>query len=250
MKKFKDVEKLKSLLKINPFVNDITKNFNNLITRNEAKKLKIGDWLKKANNYQYYREYDDFEEGWNEISKYMTENAYECIPELKEMKMSKDCAISYCLNDIREPNYGMYLPLFYSQSIRIQNSFLNGIINNPNFSENFYCLKESIKCKIPIQKATKQEILNFYEVQEKFDELISICSYRECFDNKGNFIYSNYGKTSYNLDILEEELGKVILTGKRLFSETLSFVDYKFDSCILEKYNKKYTKIDLSEAQK
>ena len=41
---------------------------------------------------------------------------------------------------------------------------------------------------------------------------------KDCFTKDGKINYSNYKQIKFNFDAIEEELGKIILSGKRLFS--------------------------------
>ena len=42
-------------------------------------------------------------------------------------------------------------------------------------------------------------------------------SKRNCFDNEGNINYSNYQKLYYDFNLIENEMGKIILPGKKMF---------------------------------
>lgn len=47
--------------------------------------------------------------------------------------------------------------------------------------------------------------------------------------NDGTINYSNYKQIQFAFNIIEKELGKSILPGKRLFSESHKFVTYVFE---------------------
>jgi len=58
-----EIETLKNLIKINPFINSMINIYSYKISREEAKQLKIKDELKRINNPIINKEYEEFKEG-------------------------------------------------------------------------------------------------------------------------------------------------------------------------------------------
>jgi hypothetical protein len=78
--------------------------------------------------------------------------------------------------------------------------------------------------------------------------LINLNSYRNIYfkNDRSNINYLNYNNFIYDFDEIEEELGKIILDGKRLFSDNIKFIEYtdesfrKMKNSTLEEFNKSY----------
>ena len=75
--------------------------------------------------------------------------------------------------------------------------------------------------------------------------------------NKNEINYSNYEDIIYNYDNIEEELGKKILPGLKMFNhDKIKFITYLYEgfrgehSSVLVDYNNKYIQKDLDEREK
>jgi hypothetical protein len=69
----------------------------------------------------------------------------------------------------------------------------------------------------------------------------------------GEINYLNYNSFIYDLPQIEEELGKIILSGKSLFEDTLKFVNYLGEgskSEIMNRFYEKYKQNDLTQEEK
>ena len=80
---------------------------------------------------------------------------------------------------------------------------------------------------------------------------------RNIFTDKNTINYKNYNDIKYNLDFIEEELGKIILPGLKKFkNDKIKFVTYLFEgfrggnSTVLVDYNAKYNQRQLTEEEK
>ena len=80
---------------------------------------------------------------------------------------------------------------------------------------------------------------------------------RNIFTDKNTINYKNYNDIKYNLDFIEEELGKIILPGLKKFkNDKIKFVTYLFEgfrggnSTVLVDYNNKYIQRELTEEEK
>ena len=65
--------------------------------------------------------------------------------------------------------------------------------------------------------------------------LINLNSQRNIFLPNGEINYSNYNNFVFDFETIEEELGHIVLTGKKLFNDTIHFVTYTYEGFIGEK---------------
>ena len=244
---------LKNLQKLNQFENYILNRHSYNLTRKESRIIKIKEDLIKINDKNIVKMYNNFENGYNNLSHLHKNTDYICIahnPTMKnEKKISKNDCLAFVLNDKGDPNYGMYLGVYYHELIKIQNSFLNPIIANSNHPEIEY-LKNKISNEIYIQKATPFEIINLDLKNSQFnnfDDLINTFTYRDCLNFSNSTInYSRYREFKYDFDKIEVELGKIILPGKRMFKIDQIYVTYGFEgyngdnSVIIQLFKEKY----------
>jgi hypothetical protein len=244
---------LKNLQKLNQFENYILNRHSYNLTRKESRIIKIKEDLIKINDKNIVKMYNNFENGYNNLSHLHKNTDYICIahnPTMKnEKKISKNDCLAFVLNDKGDPNYGMYLGVYYHELIKIQNSFLNPIIANSNHPEIEY-LKNKISNEIYIQKATPFEIINLdlkNSLFNNFDDLINTFTYRDCLNFSNSTInYSRYREFKYDFDKIEVELGKIILPGKRMFKIDQIYVTYGFEgyngdnSVIIQLFKEKY----------
>ncbi len=152
----------------------------------------------------------------------------------------------------------MYLAAAYQNFCDYQNNFLNSIINNVN-SDKFFFLIDKIKNEIPPQIDKKDDIVSLdlsNSMYHSFNELITQYSIKDCFSNDLKLNYSNYKQIKFDFDSIEEELGKMILPGKRLFSYNQKFVTFGFEgyrgnnSSIIQTFDEKYPQEELKEDEK
>ena len=70
---------------------------------------------------------------------------------------------------------------------------------------------------IDVQKAKKNEALNFDEVNKNFTEYIYENCQRNIFRKDNSINYMNYKQFIYDFDSIEKYLGEIILPGKLNF---------------------------------
>ena len=239
-----DIQKLQNILLMNPFENYALMKYSNKITRKEAKTILIKKELELINDENITKLYKNFEKGYNSMSSNSIQ--YECKRLNNEKIISQDDPIAYILNDNGELDYGMYIAACYYSFTQYQNSFLNSALLNIEFSELKY-LKDQINNEISPQKATSLEVVNnriSNDIISSFYELISSYSYRNCFNNNKELNFVNYRDIKYDFNKIEVELGKILLVGKRKFSNEQEFIIYAFEGYIGKNSNAIQTFID------
>jgi len=258
-KEFGEINYLDNILLMNPFEQFAINYYSYKITRDEAKSKKISDELKIINNKIIEKLYDNFEKGYNNV--YTKATQYKCKHyEKKDLrKISRNDSIAYCLNDDGEKEFGMHIAAAYHELIRIQNDFLNPILNNISQSGILHYFANQISKEIPIQKATINDVVNFEIASDSYNslfEILYIFSQRNCIINHNKIDYSFYRNIKYDFKSIEEELGKILLSGKRKFSEEQIFVIYGFEgyhgnkSNIIKEFSDKYIQKPLNINQK
>ncbi len=218
------------------------------ISREEAKQLKIKDELKRINNPIINKEYEEFKEGWNNIYIYLKKMKekyllkYDCFEVMEPIIICDNDPIAKILNDDGELFYGMYIAATYQLFISWQNTFLSSIKFSKNSIKNIN--------EIYIQDAINQNIIHF-SFYKNFNEIIYLFSKRNCFNNDWNINYNKYYSIEYNFDLIEEELGKILLGNIKYFKTNQKFIIYNYEtfygdnSNIIYHFIQKYNKISL-----
>ena len=251
-------KKLKYLPNFNEFSNYMIKNYSFKISRDEAKNIKLKN-EDIFNNNKFNEKYKNFLEIWKFIKNDTIK--YKCYEKMPIKAFNSEDNLAYYLNDDKEIGYGMYFSAAFENFINWQNTFLNHIINS-NKSEgilNHYI--NNINKAIKIQEAKNNQILL---IEDSFSnskyinlkDIIYSFSQRNIFDDKGKINYLNYNSYTYDFDAIEEELGKIILPGLRLFKNDLNFVTYSGEefkgkrSPLLLNFDLKYTQKDLTDSER
>jgi hypothetical protein len=169
----------------------------------------------------------------------------------------------YFLNDNGELGYGMYLAAACQNFIEWQNMFLQPIIDANNFNGILHNYVNTIQKKVPIQEAKPSQILLIHDKFEiskytNLNDIIYSYSERNIFNKNGKINYSDYNSFTYDYDAIEEELGKILLTGVCLFEgeDELNFVTFWSEgfrggrSQILSSFYLKYPQKDLNDREK
>ena len=208
------IQKLRYLKDINPFANRMMDQYSYAITRKEAKTKKIEDELININEEHLNEEYRVFENAWNEL-KYET-TQYQCRNMGVEHTLSKTDSLAYVLNDDGEIGYGMHLASMYQNFITYQNEFLSKIIDNLSEQSILKFYKASIEKKIIVQEASEKEIVSI--TQSDIESLLINYTKRDCYQD-GSIVYSNYKMIHYDLELLNDYFGHLVLQGKRLFQD-------------------------------
>ena len=236
------IDLMQYLPSYNKFLNFMIDNYTYKISRKEAysKKLKDEDIFKNSN---FKTKLNNFFDAWKEIGKYVTQ--YKCHQMIQQTFLNDRMPLINFLVDDGEIEKGMYLAGGYEQFIKWQNEFLNPIIRALDKNKNgiLYYFNENLKHKIDVQKASENEIIikKFPDntLYINFLHLIGLNSYRNInFKNDDSKInYRNYNNFIYDFTTIEEELGKIILTGKRLFNDNIHFVTYNYEAFRGEKFS-------------
>ena len=209
--------------------------------------------------------FTEFLKGFNDSEIYKISKQYLCHDLEKEKKiilrkLTKNDTLSCFLIDNGVADYGMQLAAVYQNYINFQNSFLDNVINNidDNNNQKLIYLKNKINEEINSQKANLFNIVNFKietEDYESFLEMILFYSYKDSFDEYGQYDFSKKDKIEYNLEEIEEQLENLLLPGKKKFTTEIDFVIYQFEgfrqnTSILSGFMMKYGKKDLDNEQK
>ena len=160
--------------------------------------------------------------------------------------------IAYCLNDDGDMKFGINLASIYNRFIEWQNTVLNFILQKiRNGKLSYFTDQLSQSQSIKIQDASKLEIVNF-NLKKSFNELIYYYSQRDFTLENGNLNYEGYKNIIYDLEALNEDIGKRILIGKKIFDNEQKFVVYGYEgfqgdkSSMIKDFCKKYEQRPLS----
>ena len=257
-----DVEDLEFLPDFNEFTNYIVNYYSFRITRDSAKTTKLED-AKIYKEINFNKKIGNFCKAWNHINSKAIK--YRCWPKMivKDKFSIKNKLINF-LNDGEELYNGMYIAAAFQNFIKIQNAFLNSIIDSNTSEGILNDYMNTIKKKIPVQDVKNNQIILIkerfkkYEVFVDFNDVIYAFSERNIFGKDGKINYSGYNTFIYDYDAIEEELGKIILPGVCLFDseDKLNFVTFlgegfrNGDSFLIRKFYEKYPQIDLEENDK
>ena len=261
--KYSDIKKLKYLPAFNDFTNYMVNYYSFKISREEARnKPLVNEEIIKEKEFN--KKYKNFIEAWDNIKSEAVK--YKCR-DLKEIKkgFNKNDKLINFLNDSCELKYGMYLASACQNFIQWQNEFLMPIVNANINNGILHKYVSDILKKTPVQEAKPEQILLIEEKFKQsennfvdFNDVIYACSQRNIFGEDGKINYSNYNSFEYDYDRIEEELGKIILPGARLFEgeDKLNFIIYKYEefgnnnSDIISQFYFQYPQICLDIKEK
>jgi hypothetical protein len=217
-----DVKKLIYLPYINEFGNFLIEYYSFKISRDEAKNKTLKDEQEALKEQIGEKKIKNFLISWKKIKDKAIQYKFHKI--MQEKSFTDKTELAYFLNDIKEEGYGMYLASAYQNFIKWQNEFLEFIINNGCHKENLKVYIESLKKEINIQDANSNQILLIKGCfngshYEDFVDLIYTFSRRDIFNKDGTINYLNYNTFEYDIEAIEDELGKLLLPGKCLFSD-------------------------------
>ena len=254
------IKYLKELPKYNKFINLMINKYSYRISRNEAHDKKIYEEDIYKNNENNFREtLDEFIRIWNKISPFCTK--YKCH-QMEQQNLNNKMALDNFLIDDGEIKKGMYLASGYQNFIKWQNEFLEPITKalDNNKEGILYYLNESLKNRIDVQKANKNEIISKdfpdNSIYFNFLHLISLHSHRNIFyKSKNDQIikknYFSYNNFIYDFDEIEGKLGNILLTGKKLFNnENIKFITYCYEGFRGEKSSTLINFIELYPQKK
>jgi len=158
----------------------------------------------------------------------------------------------------------MHIAAGYEYFIKLQNDFLNYILDHGEDKPYLKCFFDNIKNKIPIYEANNNQILSINSMfksseYKSFFEIVNTYTRRKIYNNDGSINYLNYNKLEFDFQGIEEEFAKIILPGKCLFEDenNLNFIKYWKEGFNFEKkdFLQKFEKIlgepeELTKAEK
>ena len=244
---------LKYLPDFNEFVNLMIDNYSYKITREEASKTKLKDEdIYKNNPQKFLDKFKKFKNIWIKLKPYATK--YGCRDEMPQIDLDENTTLAHFLNDNGEICKGMYIAAAYQYFIETQNDFLNKLIEPLKQNGILHHFVKNLEKTIDVQKAKKNEALNFDKANEVFMEVIFDNCKRNIFKEDNSINYMNYKQYIYDFDAVEKILGEIILPGKTRFNghENLKFVTYSFEgfrgnkTSVLSDFSGKYKQLPLS----
>ena len=231
---------------------NIINNFNEMSNKN--------DWIEETFTKEYIL---PFIEGWEQIKDKSVQYKCRILRDLengeKPLNMDINNFLCYFLPDDGDKEGGMFLASAYSNFISWQNQFIDDIISKNNMSGILNSYVSQLEKEINVQDATESEIININEeTYELLNNLISSYSMRNIFSkNNSKINYKNYNDIVYNLDLIEEELGKVLIPHLKKFKkDKIKFITYFYEgfrganSTVLVDFNLKYKQKELTEDEK
>ena len=244
-----NAKKLKYLQTFNTFSNSLIKYYSFNISRDTAENTKIEEILNNNKEKLFEdKQLDKFIEIYNKIK----EDAiyYKEWKKMDIKELSKTDNIIYFLNDNKEPNFGMHIAAAYQSFIYWQNDFIQPIIDSIVEKGNYNFYTNNLRNKIPIQNAKEDNILSLDD--EILENIISQYCKRDIYGLDEKINYLNYNNFYYDFDLIENELGKLILSGKCLFDEDyLKFIAFKNENNmkIISDFLTNHTQENLSEEE-
>ena len=250
-----EIELLQNIPIINEVSNAFRKYYSFNIERKEAHEKTVCSEKENLKNNIFNGDENKFtdlmqnyQNSWNKIKDIAIK--YDCrgVMEVHEIKDYENEKIVFLLVDKAEFGFGMYLAAAYDNLIRIEQNFINSIINFSNDNENDLIHKnyiKQLKKSINIQDAEKKDIPKMCS-EEKLNQIINSCSIRKCFSKNGIVVYNNYEGIEMNLDKIEESLCEFVLSQAKLFKSDIYFVTYRYEGFrgqnteILINYMEKY----------
>jgi len=258
--KKEDIKYLKTISRINNFVNFTISHYSNLISRKEASKISIEAEISNKNIPK--RLFEEFLSAYNKYELYKITNQYKCHyldNKIESRELNKEDKLSCFLIDNGVQGQGMKLAALYDEYIKYQNSFLDSIVSKiDEDNKKLKYLKEKISEQINPQKANQYNIITFDISKENYSflEMVLFYSYKDSFDSNNNYDFTKRNRIKYNLEEIEEELEGLLLPGKKMFNNKIEFVIYQFEgfrnahSGVLISFISKYPQTTLNEQQK
>ena len=161
-------------------------------------------YIKIANLIIFFKRFKDI---WTKLKPYIKQ--YDCN-NVYPLDIDENSELCYFLNDYTEYNEtgkyskGICIAAAYKNFIGYQNKIFDYLENKLNDY-----IEYTPKVK-NIQYATKDEILNFKEVNEQLMSIIYQNNKRDIFDNTGRINYYNYKNNIYDFDNTEKIIGKLL----------------------------------------
>ena len=250
-------ELIRYLPEFNDFINFMIDKYSYKISRDEASKMILKEQDIYKNNQQgFKKKFEKFIEIWDKIKNFAVK--YKCNPDMLPENLDEDKTLDYFLNDNAEIGKGMYIASALQNFISWQNNFLDKLIDNLKNGGILHHFVENMKKTIDVQNATKNDVLDFEELNKCLNEKIYENSKRNIFKMDNKVSYQNYRQYIYDFDSMERTLGKILLTGKVKFNDEnkLKFITYCFEgfrgnkSSVFIDFINLYKTVDLSNETK
>ena len=243
---------IKYLPEFNEFCNFMIDYYSYKISRDEAERRKIKDEEIYRNDEKFQQKFKSFTKKWKKLKPYSIK--YGCRDEMPPIDLNDNQPVAYFLNDNGDIGKGMYIAAAYQNFIEWQNNFLDSLIEPSRQSGILHHFVKNMEQIIDVQKAKKNEALNFDTVNKNFTEYIYENCKRNIFRKDNTINYMNYKQFVYDFDSIEKYLGELILPGKVKFNnhEKLKFVTYTFEgfrgnkSSVLTDFEEKYKQVPLN----
>ena len=251
------IKLLKYLPEFNEFVNFMIDYYSYKISREEAsKKILKEEEIYKDNQKKFKEKFQKFKNIWKSLKPFALK--YGCRDEMKPIDLDENKSVAYFLNDNGEIGKGMYIAAAYQNFIDWQNQFLDGLIVPLKQNGILHHFVKNMEKTIDVQKAKKNEALNFDNLDSIFMDVIYDNCKRNIFREDNSINFMNYKQYLYDFDAIEKKLGDNLLPGKVKFNdhEKLRFVTFCFEgfrgnkSSVLSDFSDKYKQKLLSQENK
>ena len=248
---------IKYLPEFNEFSNFMIDYYSYKISREEAAQRVLKDEDLYKNDIQNFKDkFKKFVKIWDVLKPYAIK--YACRDEMKPVDLNENQKVAYFLNDDGDMEKGMYIAAAYQNFIEWQNNFLDSLIEPSKQSGILHHFVKNMETTIDVQRAKKNEALNFDIVDKYFNTYIYDNCRRNIFRKDNSINYMNYKQFIYDFDEIEKYLGELLLPGKVKFNshEKLKFVTFCFEgfrknnSSVLTDFVDKYKQVNLSKEKK
>ena len=248
---------LKYLPEFNEFSNFMIDYYSYKISREDAAKKVIKEEELYKNDYQKFQtKLKNFSKIWKKLKPHAIK--YGCRDEMPPVDLNENQFVAYFLNDNGDLGKGMYIAAAYENFIEWQNNFLDSLIEPLKQNGILHHYVKNMEQTIDVQKAKKNEALNFDIVNKNFTKYIYENCKRNIFRKDNSINYMNYKQFIYDFDSIEKYLGELLLPGKVKFNsyEKLKFVTFCFEgfrgnkTSVLTDFADKYKQVPLNLANK
>lgn len=214
-KKRKEMEEIKIINNMNPFVNYMIDKYSFQINREEATEQELSEEIKKKKIYK------KFSDSWEKLKD---KTIYFGCKVLSPKNIINEKSLIYYLNDNKE-ECGLYIAGAYQRIGNIQNEILNSV------PKKYLESKFIDNNQIIIQEVNEHELINF----DDFHKNSSFKSLNELLEYYSHRYITKEGEKSitYNFKKIEEEIITILLVGKKL----LNTENQKFITFIGEMYS-------------
>ena len=165
------------------------------------------------------------------------QNAWNKIADLEEFSskietIEKTSSILYCLPREKENQKGYQLTYVFKELSKIQNTFIDHMIqyfNNSSKKDSYKYLLDQLSQEIDVQNLTHNEIINSgqFQINDGFVKLFFLYSDRDFFNSDGSINYRRYRNIVVDDETIHEELINTILLGKKKISNRICYFHFQ-----------------------